>query len=583
VDALSNAEIADRFELLGALLELEGAAIYRILAYQRAAKTLRETPESVVRLSEQGRLTQLSGVGDTIAEKVAELLATGEIAALKRMLDRTPPGIVPLMQVPGIGPKTARRIFQELDVRTVEDVVAAAKAGRVRELPGMGEKTEKAILAGLADPAASSSRARIGIGRAEPIGERMAEALRGVPGVVRCDLAGGLRRGCETVKDVDIVAAVEDAAAVVDAIEALDWVAAVAGGEGKVMATAFDGTRIDVRLLPPGSYGNLLQHFTGSKEHNVALREAAVRAGLKVSELGIEDVESGEVFRTDDEAEVYARLGMEWIPPELRENRGEIALARDGSLPDLVELDDIRGDLHSHTDWTDGKASLETMVVAARARGYEYYAITDHGPSVGFGMGLDAGRLMAQIERVRALDATLDGFTLLVGCEVDILRDGSLDYSDELLAQLDVVVASAHAGFRLGEREQTDRICAALENPNVDILGHPTGRLIGRRDPLKLDMERVVETAVATGTALEVSGQPHRLDLRDLHVRMAVEAGAMLAIDTDAHRVSALGYMRHGVRNARRGWARAEHVVNTRPWDEARRLLKDGRRAAAGS
>ena len=387
--------------------------------------------------------------------------------------------------------------------------------------------------------------------------------------------AGSLRRFTETAKDVDLVVATRSPRAVGDRFAELDWVAVVeARGDTKVTCVAHDGTRVDLRMVEPETYGNLLQHLTGSKDHNVALREAAVRAGLKVSEYGIEEVESGTVTRCRDEAAVYVRLGMDWIPPELRENRGEIEAARAHALPELVTLDDIRGDLHSHTDWSDGKLTLEQLVAAVRAKGYEYLNVTDHSPAVGFGMGLDAGRMRAQIERVRALAATFDDFTLLVGAEVDILKDGSLDYSDELMAELDVVVASLHASHRLSEADQTKRLCAAMENPHVDVIGHPTGRMLGRREAYPMDMEAVIAKAAATGTVLEVSGQPNRLDLRDAYVRMAVEAGVKLAVDTDAHSRPALEYMRFGVMNARRGWATAGDVVNTRSWPQLKKLLK---------
>jgi DNA polymerase (family X) len=573
-DRLSNSQIAERFELLADLLELEGAVVYRVLAYRRAAKALRETPESVARLSQQGRLTSLPGVGDTIADKVRELLQTGDIAALRKLVDRNPPGIVPVMRISGIGPKTARRIFADLPVRTVEDVRVAAREGRIRRLPGLGERTEELLLEGLAEQA-PAARPRVSVARLWPLAERIVSDLRGSPAVVRCDVAGSLRRYADAAKDIDLAAAVTNRITAAEVFTAGEWVADVEStGDSLVAARAHDGTRVELRMVPEGCYGNLLQHLTGSKAHNVALREAAVRAGLKVSEHGIEDVASGRVDSTSDERDVYARLGLPWIPPELRENRGEIEAARAGRLPELVELAGIRGDLHMHTDWSDGKVSLERMVDAAIARGYSYAAITDHSPAVGFGMGLDAGRLRAQIERVRALAAQLEpAFTLLVGCEVDILKDGSLDYSDELLAELDLVVASVHAGHRLSERDQTQRVCAAMQNPHVDILGHPTGRKIGTRDPRPLDMERVVATAVETGTILEVSAQPDRLDLRDTHVRLAVEAGARLAVDTDAHSVDALGYMPFGVMNARRGWASGVDVVNTREWPELRELL----------
>jgi DNA polymerase (family X) len=572
--SLSNASIAERFELMADLLELEGAVAYRVLAYRRAAKTLRETPESVVRLSEQGRLVELPGVGDTISDKVGELIANGSIAALDRLVAATPPGVVPLMRVPGVGPKTAKRVFTELGVETVDEVLQAARDGRIRDLAGMGEKTEQAILAGLESPRAEK-RERISVARLRPFAERIVAELRTLPGVAECEIAGSLRRYAETAKDIDLVLASDDPGSVADGFAALEWVAEVeARGDTKVTCIAHDGTRVELRMVEPGLFGNLLQHLSGSKDHNVALREAAVKAGLKVSEYGIEELATGEVMRTRDEAEVYRRLGMDWVPPELRENRGEIEAARAHALPDLVTLDQIRGDLHSHTDWSDGKSTLEEMVAAARAKGYAYLNVTDHSPAVGFGMGLDAGRLRRQIERVRELASTLQGFTLLAGAEVDILKDGSLDYSDELLSELDVVVASLHASHRLSEADQTKRLCAAMENPHVDLIGHPTGRLIGRREPYAMDMEAVIAKAVETGTVLEVSGQPDRLDLRDGNVRMAVEAGAKLSIDTDAHSVRALDYMRFGVMNARRGWARADDVVNTRTWSQLKKLLK---------
>jgi DNA polymerase (family X) len=572
--SLTNASIAERFELMADLLELEGAVAYRVLAYRRAAKTLRETPESVVRLSEQGRLTELPGVGDTISDKVGELIASGHIAALEKLVAATPPGVVPLMRVPGVGPKTAKRVFSELGVETVDQVLEAARDGRIRDLAGLGEKTEQAILAGLESPRAEK-RERISVARLRPLAERIVAELKLVPGVVECEIAGSLRRYADTAKDIDLVLATDDSGSVADGFASLEWVAEVESrGDTKVTCIAHDGTRVELRMVDPGLFGNLLQHLSGSKDHNVALREAAVKAGLKVSEYGIEELATGEVMRTRDEAEVYQRLGMDWVPPELRENRGEIEAARAHALPDLVTLDQIRGDLHSHTDWSDGKSTLEEMVAAARAKGYTYLNVTDHSPAVGFGMGLDAGRLRRQIERVRELASTLRGFTLLVGAEVDILKDGSLDYSDELLAELDVVVASLHASHRLSEADQTKRLCAAMENPNVDLIGHPTGRLIGRREPYAMDMQAVIAKAVETGTVLEVSGQPDRLDLRAGNVRMAVEAGAKLTIDTDAHSVRALDYMRFGVMNARRGWARADDVVNTRTWPQLKKLLK---------
>lgn len=573
--SLTNDGIAERFELLADLLELDGAVAYRVLAYRRAAKTLRDTPDSVVRLSQQGRLTELPGVGDTIANKVAELIATGRISALEKLLAVTPDGVIPLMHVPGIGPKTARRVFTELGVTSVDEVLEAARAGRIRDIGGLGEKTEQAILEGLQAPPRTQKRDRVSSGKLRPFAERIVADLRECAAVEDCDLAGSLRRFTETAKDVDVVVATRAPADVAERVVSLDWVALVeARGETKVTCVAHDGTRVDVRMVEPQVYGNLLQHLTGSKDHNVALRESAVKAGLKVSEYGIEEVETGTVLECRTEPEVYERLGMGWIPPELRENHGELEAARAHSLPDLVTLDQIRGDLHAHTDWSDGKLTLEQLVAAVREKGLEYLNVTDHSPAVGFGMGLDAGRLRQQIDRVRALAETLDDFTLLAGAEVDILKDGSLDYSDELMAELDVVVASLHASHRLSEADQTKRLCAAMENPHVDVIGHPTGRMLGRRDSYPMDMEAVIAKAAETGTVLEVSGQPNRLDLRDAAIRMAVQAGVKLAVDTDAHSRAALEYMRFGVMNARRGWATAADVVNTRSWPQLKKLLK---------
>jgi DNA polymerase (family 10) len=529
----------------------------------------------VVRLSQQGRLTELSGVGDTISDKVAELIATGHIAALEKLVAATPMGVVPLMRVPGIGPKTAKRVFVELGVSSIDEVLEAARDGRIRGVAGLGEKTEQAILAGLQAPPRQTKRDRVSAGKLLPFAERIVEELTAADEVEDCDLAGSLRRFTETAKDVDVVVATRVPAAVAERFTALDWVAIVeARGDTKVTCIAHDGTRVDLRMVEPQVFGNLLQHLTGSKHHNVALREAAVRAGLKVSEYGVEVVETGEVLECRDEQQVYERLGMDFVPPELRENRGELEAARAHRLPELVTLEQIRGDLHSHTDWSDGKMTLEQLVAAAQEKGYEYLNVTDHSPAVGFGMGLDAGRLRKQIDRIRELAATLDGFALLAGAEVDILKDGSLDYSDELLAELDVVVASLHASHRLNEADQTKRLCAAMENPNVDVIGHPTARMLGRREAYPLDMEAVIAKAAETRTVLEVSGQPNRLDLRDANVRMAVEAGVKLAIDTDAHSRPALDYMRFGVKTARRGWATAADVVNTRRWPQLKKLLK---------
>ena len=430
----NNAEIAGRFELLADLLELDGAVAYRYLAYRKAAKTLRETPESVARLSEQGRLRELPGVGAAVADKVAELLDTGNISALEKLESVTPPGVVPVMHIPGIGPKTARRIFADLGLVTLEDAVQAAREGRIRDLPGMGEKTEQAILAGA--ESAVSGRARISVARLRPLAENVRDALLEVPAVDRCEIAGSLRRYAETAKDIDLVASTGAPAEVVDAFVAYDWVASVEQrGETKATCIAHDGTRVELRMVAPGTFGNLLQHLTGSKAHNVALREDAVRRGLKVSEYGVEEVETGELLQTDDEHAVYERLGMAWIPPELREHRGELEAARAATLPQLVEVEQIRGDLHCahRLERRQGDARGD-----GRRRDRHWATATSTSPTTrrrsGSGWAwTPAGCARRSSACGRWPRRCAPDFVLLVGCEVDILRDGSLDYSDALL------------------------------------------------------------------------------------------------------------------------------------------------------
>ncbi len=579
---LRNGEIADLFDLLGDLYELDGAVVYRVLAYRKAAKRFRETAESVWTLSEQGRLTELDDIGDTIATKVGELRETGTMQALEKLRGRVPESLVELVRLPGLGAKTARKLWQELEITTLAELEAAARDGRLRELPGFGERKEQQLLAQLEAGAAPRKRV-FRLDQALELARTVLEPLRAHPACERADEAGSLRRRAESVGDVDVIAASADGPALTAWLVAQPFVAEVIGqGATKASILTHNGVQLDLRVVPLASYGNLLQHFTGSKGHNVRMREDAQRRGMSVSEWGIEDTETGEVFRTPDEDEVYRHLGYEPIPPELREDNGELELARRGALPELVELGDLRGDLHMHTDWSDGKHSLLDLVEAARAHGHEYIAVTDHSAGVGMGIGLEADGVRRQIEAVQRVRETLDdGFALLAGCEVDIMGDGSLYLPDDVLAELDWVVASLHVAQRQAPDRITKRLLAAAEHPCVDVIGHPSGRLIGEREGYEFDVEAIVAACAANGTFIEINAQPHRLDLRPAHARLALAAGVKLVISTDAHRLAAIDYQELGVFMARRAGATKDDVANTRPLAELAALRKPGRAVRA--
>ncbi|MCL4289989.1 MAG: DNA polymerase/3'-5' exonuclease PolX [Thermoleophilia bacterium] len=565
-----NDELAERFELLADLLELDGADAFRLAAYRRAAQRIRESAVSVAGLALEGKAKRLAGIGGTIERKIAELAETGDLEALAKLRTRLPEGLVEVMRVPGLGSKTARRLWAELGVTGLEELRAAAESGRVRELPGLGEKTEARILRSLA---ASAPRAeatgRALLGSVLPFVERVVAELATHPAAERVSEAGSVRRRAETVRDLDVIATARGGAELTAFLAGRPWVVEVlAQGPTKATVVSVDGLRLDLRVVPPACYGNLLQHFTGSKDHNVALREEAVRHGLSVSEYGVETAATGKVATHETEEELYVALGYEWIPPELRENRGELEAARAGALPALVRRADVLGDLHAHTDWSDGRVTLEQLVAAARARGQRYLAICDHAKRLG------DGRLERQTEAIRELDASLDDIELLCGVEVDIRADGSLDLDDGRLAARDWVVASIHSGLRDPGPELTRRVLAAIESPHVDCIGHPTGRKLNRRPPSDLDLEAVVARCAETGTFLEINGQPDRLDLRDTHARLAAEAGVGIVLSSDAHSAAGLGYLDLAVAQARRGWLTAAQVVNARPWPEVKEMMK---------
>jgi DNA polymerase (family X) len=561
-----NDALAEQFDLLADLMELEGADGFRISAYRKAAARIRETPSSVAQLALDGKAKLLQGIGKTIEGKIVEVVGDGEIHALTKRKAEVPAEVATFMRLPGLGPKTARRIWKELGITTVEGLKAAAEAQQLRGHAGIGAGTEEKIASALARPQAAQGPRRSLLGTTLPKLKAVVEELREHPASVEVSLAGSARRMRETVRDLDIIATASDPQALVDHFCALPWVVDVAAkGSTKGTVVSHDGNRFDLRVVPPESYGNLLQHFTGSKNHNVALREDAVRRGFSVSEYAVTVVETGEEHRFAREEDVYRFLGYDWIPPELREDGGELAAARKGELPDLVELADLRGDLHTHTTWSDGKDPLEAMVDAAIKRGYAYYAICDHAQR------LRGDLLQRQSEHIDALNEIVKPFRILKGIEVNIRPDGTLDVSDEDLATRDWVVASVHSRF---DHEPTERVFAAMESPYVDCIGHVTNRKIGRRTPSQVDIEKIVEKALETGTFLEINSQPDRLDLTDVHARAAREAGLKLSIDSDGHEIGALDYVELGVGQARRAWLTKDDVLNTRTWPQLQKLKK---------
>ena len=575
---LKNAEIAAAFEELATLYELDDAVVYRVLAYRNAAKAIRESGTSVAEMAAQGRAEELSGIGRTIAEKITALVETGAIPAAEKLRQRIPPGLAQITHIPGLGPKRARLLYQELGIESLEDLRRAAEEQRLRSVAGFGAKAEENVLAALAGGADGRQSPRILLSKALLVGEELVEGLREHDASLRVELAGSARRWSETCKDLDIVAAASDPAALVEAFTDLPAIDEVTtSGPAGAKALTHQGLPVDLRIVPAASFGNLLQHFTGSGRHNEALRTQAVKRGLHVSEYGVADEGSGATHACATEEEVYERLGMAYVAPELREDRGELEAARARSLPLLVGLGDIRGDLHSHTVASDGRNTITEMAEAARARGYEYLAITDHSASHGFGNHVPPDELRRQIERVAQVNEQLGDVRVLVGTETNVLPDGSVDYDDELLAELDWVVASVHTAFRMSAGEMTERMIAAIEHPLVDVIGHPTGRLIGRREPYALDVDGVIEAAVRTQTFLEINANPNRRDLDDVYARAAVRAGVKIVIDSDAHGTDTLTNMRYGVATARRAWLTAPDVVNTRPWEEVRALGKRGR------
>ena len=558
---MDNLVIARVFSEIGDLLELKGENPFKIRAYRTAADIVGQTGERVTDLTD-AELRAIPGIGKTVATKIRELADTGQLAFLKELLEEFPPTILDLLRLQGVGPKTVARLYRELGIGSVDALESAAAEGRLRGLRGLGAKKEQLMLRAVAEY--RRREGRFPMPDVQDIADALAEHLRGTDPDLQVTPVGSLRRGCETCGDADLLVAGTDLA-VLERFTASPGVARVLGrGETKASVLLTSGLQADLRLVPPESVGAALQYFTGSKAHNIALRDRAVQRGLKLNEYGVYQLDTGERVAGATEPEVYAALALPFIPPELREGRGEIAAADTDALPHLVSRSDLRGDLHAHTTESDGRADLDAMAIAAREAGLEYLAITEHSKSLAMANGLDERRTLAHARRIREADARLDGITLLAGIECDILRDGALDLAEDCLAELDIVVASVHSAFSQEEREMTDRLLRAVESPVVDVIGHPTGRLLRRRDPYRVNIEELIGAAAAHGVALEINSQVDRLDLCDAHARLARDRGVPVVINSDAHATNAFELLRWGIVVARRAWLEPEHVLNTR-------------------
>ena len=565
----SNQELAEIFQTIANLLEIKGEVIYKILAYRKAADNLRDYGGNVYTVWQEGNLTDIPGVGKAIAEKIDELFSTGHLEFIVKLSEEVPPSLANLLEVPDLGPKKVALFWQELGITNLAELEAAARTGQLQTLPGMGKKSEAKILTGI--ESLSRRTTRTPLWKAWPVAEEILAMLSKIPGVENAVAGGSLRRMRETVGDLDLLVSTNDSSPVMQAFSNLPEVLRVIGsGETKSSVEFQNGLRIQLWAHPPERFGTALQYATGSKDHNVGLRELALKNSLSLSEHSFTHQDGTETFCTSEE-EVYAALGILWIPPELREDRGEVQAAQSGNLPELIELGDIQSELHIHSPWSDGKVSIKEMALAALKRGYKVLAITDHSPSLGITQGVTLEDIKDQRAEIDAVQEELgDSILILQGSEVEIKADGSLDYPDEVLVELDIVFASLHVSLRQPREQIMQRLLNAIRNPHVDVIGHPTGRLIPDREGADLDMEVVFAEAAQSGIALEISAHPERLDLNDIHARQAIELGILLSINTDAHSPEELDLMHFGIATARRGWVEAKHVINT--WEPERLL-----------
>ena len=577
---MTNREIARILSEIADLLEIKGENPFKIRAYQRAAQAIEGLAMTLSDMRGHQPFTDISGVGSSIAEKIEELLDAGQCRYHQELLAEFPASLAALLSIPEVGPRKAKVLHDELGITSVDELEQAAREGKLRELKGFGAKTEQNILRGI--ERLKVHKARLPLAQAHPLAMEVVEDLLLAAPVERIEPAGSIRRMRDTIGDIDILVTSSEPQDVMSTFVGLPVVDHVLEqGATKSSVLSHSGAQVDVRVVDPESFGAALQYFTGSKEHNVRLRELAVRRGLRLSEYGVFDVKTDRRIAGATEEEVYAALGLPLIPPEMREDCGEIAAALRGALPRLVAVEDIRGDLHVHTKRTDGHHTIEEMAETARGAGYEYIAVCDHSRSVGMAGGLFEEDLLRHVEEIRAVNKRINKITILAGTECDIRRDGTLDYPDEVLAQLDVVIAAVHSGFKMDAQTMTSRIIQAMQNPYVDALAHPTGRIIGKRDPYEVDIERLLAAAAELGVAMEINSYPDRLDLRDVHARRAKELGVKVVINTDAHDCDHLRLITYGVATARRGWLEPDDVLNTLPLKELRtRLRRNNRRGA---
>jgi DNA polymerase (family 10) len=573
-----NSDIADIFNAVADLLDIEGANRYRVRAYRNAARTISTLSRNVSEMVEEGEdLTDLPGIGEDLAGKIEEIVKTGDLKQLEKVEQRTPPALAKMLDVAGLGPKRVQTIYEDLGVTTMAELREAAEQGEIRDLHGLGEKTEQKILEDLERWGAEEERTRRDV--AEERVEPLLSFLRSLDKVGRVEAAGSYRRKKETVGDLDVLAISDAGQEVISKfVEYEDVEEVISQGETRSTVVFKSGLHVDIRVVKERSYGAALLYFTGSKQHNITLRNMALEKGLKINEYGVWDTtgESPEQDRIagETEEEIYGLFDLPWIPPELREDRGEVEAAQRGDLPDLITLDDVRGDFQSHTTASDGRATLEEMARAARALGREYLAVTDHSAYIGVTQGLDADELEKRIEEIERINEDMEDIVLLKGIEVDVMEDGSLDLPNDVLEKLDLVIFAVHSHFELPADKQTERIIRAMDNPNCNILAHPTARQIGKRPPYEVDMGRLIDAALDRGCFLELNAQPDRLDLDDVYCKMAKERGLKVAIGTDAHGTEELKFIRFGVYQARRGWLEPDDVVNTRSWDDLEALLQ---------
>jgi len=570
---LKNIELSRIFEQIAKILKIKEENPFKIRAYEKITLVLENLPIDIETIYHQGGLNNIPGVGTGIAKKIEEFLTTGKLEYYEKLKETIPSGVIELLDISEVGPKTAKLLYEELGVDNIEKLEKAVKEHRIKDLPGMGEKSETNILRGI--ELYKRRKERFLLGRALPLAEEMVESLSQLKETDKISFAGSLRRKKETIGDIDILITSQNPEKIMRTFTSLPQVREIlAEGPTKSSIITKDDLHIDVRVVEPISFGAALQYFTGSKAHNIKLRELALKRGLKINEYGVFEVESGNRIAGEKEEEVYQALNLPFIPPELREDRGEIEAAQEKKLPQLIEYSQIRGDLHLHTKWSDGAHTIRQMAEAAKKRGYKYIAITDHSQSLKIAGGLTEKRLREQMEEIQKLNQELKDFTILSGIEVDIKSDGSLDFSDKILSKLDVVIAAIHSGFKQESKIITERIIKAMQNRLVNILAHPTGRLIGFRESYQVDMNEMIKVAAETGTILEINAYPERLDLNDVYCRMAKDKGVQLAIETDAHSIDGLEFMNLGVDVARRGWLEEKDIVNTLPLNELLKRLK---------